>query len=527
MDVRKRPRIDHKTPNDDDTPSPTVALLQTQLNTLRTQLTHAQSMRSLERKSYNLNEERLKRQIADAHLEMEQQREINDAMKHEMDQMEDQMNHWVERAREAEENEAVNAGSGDDEAVAELERNKCNLLQQKLDAVMIQVGELTTALQESQERAATAELKASDVELKLSQLQFDKEEAARNANVSDENCNPQILRATRVQLAESERCARELTRQNNEMKTRLKDMLQVKEKEGLSQRKISQLEKEVQQLQQRVESGQEVETRWMGIRRELLEEGLVEHDDVMDSSDFSVSTAGIPPEIATVVRKVRGLKSNVAKLHEENARLSAVSDERSKRCALFDKELKERNECIFSLEKQLKAANENISRLEVENKKIVAQQVIWKRESEGMRSLLNTYEMQETNAVKSIHSPKLKSNSQEEMSPIVKGLQLSLKSAQEEVKLLTETNQRLESEINGLKSQQKESAVEHERVLEKFGKLRSALMEERSKAQAAEERACKAETLAGKGSYNVDTTRVVSDAQSYVLLTPIIHPHCP
>ena len=512
MDVRKRPRIDHKTGEDDVPSSPTVALLQTQLNTLRTQLTHAQSMRSLERKSYNLNEERLKRQIADAHSEMEQQREINDAMKNEMDQMEDQMNQWVERAREAENIISVNAVSGDDGAITELERNRCSLLQQKLDATVAQVGELALALQESQESASIAETKASDAELKLSQLRFDREEAARAANVSDENCNPQILRATRVQLAESERCTRELTRQNNEMKARIKDMLQLKEKTVLSQRKISQLEKEVQQLQQRVESGQEVETRWIRIRRELLEEGLVENDDTVDSGEFSVSTVGIPPEIATVVRKVQGLKCNVAKLREENVRLSALLDERSKRCTLFDKELKEKNDSISSLKNQLKAANDEISKLEVENRKIVSQQVIWKRESEGMRSLLDTYEMQENNNIKSKHSSKSKSVSQEEISPVVKGLQLSLKSAQDEVKLLTDSNHKLETEIDAVKSQQKESAAEHERVLEKFGKLRSALMEERSKAHAAEERACKAETLAGKGSYNTETTRVVCDA---------------
>ena len=136
-----------------------------------------------------------------------------------------------------------------------------------------------------------------------------------------------------------------------------------------------------------------------------------------------------------------------------------------------------------------------------------------------MRSLLDTYEMQETNYAmsRSNRSSKAGSGSSqikkpEDTSPTVKGLELSLQSARDEIRLLTETNQRLESEIDSLKSQHQESQKEHERVLEKFGKLRSALMQERSKAQASEERACKAETLAGMGSYNPDTTRVVSYA---------------
>ena len=77
------------------------------------------------------------------------------------------------------------------------------------------------------------------------------------------------------------------------------------------------------------------------------------------------------------------------------------------------------------------------------------------------------------------------------------------------MKLLSETNQKLETDLESLRTEQQAAKTEHERVLEKFHKLRNALMDERSKAEAAEARACQAETLAGKGSYNSEMTRVL------------------
>ena len=60
-----------------------------------------------------------------------------------------------------------------------------------------------------------------------------------------------------------------------------------------------------------------------------------------------------------------------------------------------------------------------------------------------------------------------------------------------------------------MKAEYTAAKKEHERVLEKFHQLRSALMEERTKAEAAEARACQAETLSGKGSYSTEASRVV------------------
>ena len=77
------------------------------------------------------------------------------------------------------------------------------------------------------------------------------------------------------------------------------------------------------------------------------------------------------------------------------------------------------------------------------------------------------------------------------------------------MKLLYETNDGLEGTVGELRAERQAAEAWHGRVIEKFGKLRDTLMGERSKPEAAEARTCRAETLAGKGSYNLGTTRVV------------------
>ncbi|EED96370.1 hypothetical protein THAPSDRAFT_260890 [Thalassiosira pseudonana CCMP1335] len=363
MDHRKRPRL-----HNDGEPQPSSSaiitsstststssnntaarLLETELKTLRTELTHSQSIRAIERKNSTRSIDRLKRQLSDAYDEITQNSELIDSLREEIDlhesRMEEMRREWGERIEWYEEQfEILESGGGAGDGV---------------------VGGI------AEDRGGRG--------------------------------------------GKTERTNREIKRQNDELKKRLQDMVQHKERAASSQRRLQQLESELQTVTRQIEEGEETQRRWM---------------------------------------------------------------------------------------------------LELENRKLIAQQQIWQRESEGMRSLLDTYEQQETVLAKSSKTSrstvKLDVPSKtDESSPSVQGLQLSLKSAREEVKLLSETNKRLETDLEALRTEHRASQTELERVLDKFGKLRNALMEERSKAEASEARACRAETLAGKGSYNEDTTRVV------------------
>lgn len=91
----------------------------------------------------------------------------------------------------------------------------------------------------------------------------------------------------------------------------------------------------------------------------------------------------------------------------------------------------------------------------------------------------------------------------------VKGLQLSLSTSKEEIILLKKQIDESKNEREGLQTELTSLKEEHEKVRSKFMKLRSALMEEREKAEKAEDRAAHAESLAGKGAFDQDQTRVL------------------
>lgn len=488
---RKRPRL-----NNEGSLS-TAAVLQTEVKTLRAELEHSQQIRSIERKNADRSEQRLRRQLADALEEAEENKELIESLREELDrfneQMEESREEWRERIQWYEEQweehqhqQELDDVGYNDSAVS---NKKCIMLEKRLNAKDDQIGALEEQLKAALQDAASAR---QELHEKLSEQQ-----QANNGNkgsgASDENSS--FSRDLRIKIAEVERDNRQLKRQNDDMKERLKDMIQHKERAITSQRRIKQLEKELQSATHLVEEGAETQRRWTKFRDEIVQEGLIEGSAVTKGAGSS----SLPPEISTVVRKFQTLKRKMIDIESENSRISQLSEAHLRRCKVLEAQLSEKSQSILQLEKVIGDSKASIDQLELENRKVLAQEKIWRREAAELRSLLDTYEQQETSQSK---LPNMATEN-------VAGLQVSLKSARDEIKLLTDANKMLESKLEEMKSEQSTAKSEHERVLEKFQKLRSALMEERAKAESAEARACQAETLAGKGSYNAETTRVV------------------
>jgi mitotic spindle assembly checkpoint protein MAD1 len=67
----------------------------------------------------------------------------------------------------------------------------------------------------------------------------------------------------------------------------------------------------------------------------------------------------------------------------------------------------------------------------------------------------------------------------------------------------------MNGKLQKLQVEMEDLQKEHERVLDKFSKLRDALMEERANADKAQDRAIHAELLAGKGAFNADQSRAL------------------
>jgi len=508
MDFRKRPRLNNNEGGGDSSSPPSssspailqTGVLQTEIRTLRAELEHSQQIRSIERKNADRAEQRLRRQLADALEEAEENKELVDSLREELDrfneQMEESREEWRERIQWYEEQweEQQHQQQLDDVGYNDsvVSNKKCVMLKKRLNAKDDQIGALEEQLRVALQDAATAR---QELHEKISEQQQQQQQIATGSGVNDENSSSS--RDLRIKIAEVERDNRQLKRQNDDMKQRLQEMMQHKERATTSQRRIKQLEKELQTATHEVEEGAETQRRWMEFRNEIVQEGLIEG---AASVLIKGSSSSLPPEISTVVRKFQALKHKVKELDGENSRITQLSEAHLRRCKVLEAQLNEKSQSLSQLEKDLGETRENIDQLELENRKIRAQEKIWKRETDELRSLLDTYDRQET------AQPKMPASKATEN---VAGLQISLKSARDEIKLLTDTNKQLETTVEEMKSEQVTAKSEHERVLEKFQKLRSALMEERAKAEAAEARACQAETLAGKGSYNAETTRVV------------------
>ena len=501
--------------------SPALMLLQTEIRALQTELDHSQSIRSIERRDAAQSEARLRRRLADAYEEVSQGRETIESLRAQVDRhseaMETSRREWLERVRWYEERWDRERGGDDDDDEDDDRgaggRGRCTLLQDRLDATLDQVRGLEDSLRDAEARRASVEERATNAArlLRSSGTKREGEESETDGG----GAVAETPRDLRIRVAETERANRELRRSNESLASRAKDAMQDRELAASCGRKVALLEREVRDLTRHVEVGREATRRWAEFRKDLLEEGGAflslsaakgegNDDDAtaMTTADGGIPSDVVPPEIWTVVRTFRKLKRDAMHREEEIARATQMSEANSRRCQSLEAKLNDASRSIAKLEETVEDREARISRLEVENLKIVAREDIWKREANGMRSLLDTYDRQETTSWQQQPSKERTTNNAD-------GLQLGLDSAREELKLLSETNAKLVATVDELEAEKKSSRDEHDRVLEKFHKLRDALLEERAKAETAAARAAEAETLAGKGSFNPDTTRVL------------------
>lgn len=318
------------------------------------------------------------------------------------------------------------------------------------------------------------------------------------------------LTKTRLALADSERSNRSLTRKYEEAKNKLQELNQVDERFQRSQERTSFLESQYSSVLKKLMTMEEVEKEWKHFRKELLFTLPSEQTVIFSDAKRDIASTA-PPEISAVVRKFQGLHKEVkdkadecesyrAQLESSNRRLSALQ---TKIDALASLELQ--------MEQLKKSETKKLDFLQMEVDRAKASERIAKAEAKSMKQLLDTYELREASEVKEGTMKILGVGAGEAkiVGPGVAALTTSLFSAQQEIDMLKETHKNVCKQLQDLQVSFDEKMAEHKTVLEKFSKLRSSLMDEREKAKKAEDRAIHAETLAGKGSYNQDITRVL------------------
>eukprot|EP00984_Skeletonema_dohrnii_P009105 scaffold3445_cov120-Skeletonema_dohrnii-CCMP3373.AAC.1 len=164
MDLRKRPRLNNEGDLSPPSRSTAAAVLQTEIKTLRAELEHSQQIRSIERKNADRSEQRLRRQLADALEEAEENKDLIDSLREELDrfneQMEESREEWRERIQWYEEQweEQQHQQQLDDVGYNDsvVSNKKCVMLEKRLNAKDNQIEALEEQLRSALQDAAAA-----------------------------------------------------------------------------------------------------------------------------------------------------------------------------------------------------------------------------------------------------------------------------------------------------------------------------------------------------------------------------------
>jgi mitotic spindle assembly checkpoint protein MAD1 len=314
------------------------------------------------------------------------------------------------------------------------------------------------------------------------------------------------LNGTRIKLAQAKTENRQLSRQVKELSRKAQLVTEQREVAKRAQHRCEKLELENKSLRKDHDSHLAHKRQWDSFRREIDQT----FSDTNGPSNNNNTDNSHPPEIATVLRHVKALKQHISRIKKERSGLQGNLDSSNRHISVLEQQAKEDGSAVQKYQIEIKELRTKMEASEDALRRVQAQEIIVQREADNLRDLLKTYEQKESQ-LSSMRGSESKNPGDTEMheSPTVKGLQVSLESTRDQLKVLTEQHKTLTEEVDPLRKQLKDMETEHERVKKKFGLLRDALMVERAKAERAEEQAHEAERLAGKGSFNTDTTRVL------------------
>ena len=520
LDIIKKPMASSST-STSMSQNHTVQQLSFEISNLKTELSNLRSLSNMDNMKSESKEKSLKRYILSLEEDVKSANALAEEIRGESENALEEMNaarrkaandanDWQQSYMELEEKGFGMDSSSNTEKLNIVEKEKEHLLQkiqsqdEEINSLRLQCSRLaTTQPNNCDERDEQSEMEGADADkTPLS--------PAPPAVLSE-------LYRTRVKKAEFERLNRQLSNKNGELQEKADQLVFYRETAQQAESKVEKLERELTKVRREREKHQLVESRWCQFRGELMNQkfahGVSQTDNRRQSFDSRSDDENVPPEIARVLRHIRLLNSKVEELEGDNTKKYQQVESSQRRLQVLEKKIEEQKVEL----KELHDRNSNLwdksKQVELELKSIKAQESIWKRENSSMVALLETYEKMEQNLSPQKKGATKTSNLQP--SPIVDGkqsksaLQICLNSANEKLKLLQSQYEAMKDEKSKLEKEKETSSAEYERVKKKFEQLREALYKEREKAEEAEQRATTAETLAGKGSFNLETTRAL------------------
>ena len=501
-------------------------MLEAEVAALQKDLDHERSVRRLEARRVESMEKRWKSQMEFLVAEEMESRQLLEEMNRrneaDLEIAQNARREAVERCTQAEQKVAslLMDHSSNEEGALLLERNKRRILETKCATLQKEVESLQTIIKESSQASSTTELIHTDDSLNHNAQKKRKLSTDVPLADDDPSDDASALRKERdelkVQLAQTQRSNRQWIRKANETSKRANEALHYQQAAQRTQEKLEDLQKERDQLVLKTQQYSLVQDQWAGFAQTLRahSQDLMDKQESINKQDNDQQkTNAAPPEIASVLRHIQSLKDKNQNLLTLLDSTNVKSQASQQHITNLERTVQRNQLANETLEATNKAINQTLKQTEDQLKTIQAQESIWKKEASSMRTLLDTYEHMERN----LTSPNKSSSALDETSSSTDiktsastaSLQLSLDSTKEELQLLVERNRKLLEEKDAMLKQANADKEEHERVLSKFEKLKKALFAEREKSQKAEERATEAETLAGKGSYNSETTKVL------------------
>lgn len=483
-----------------------------EIDQLKTELSKVKSQRKIDNIQAENNIKRLKRHIVTLEQDAKDANSLVEQIKIQSENdIEEMMKKKLEASKEAEDWERRywalrNESSVDGEDKDSL-RGKLTLAERKNLAL--------------EEKMKCLETEVSQLREKLSDaINVQHNEIPESENVKDhssrEDSPPGVLspappavlselNRTRMKLADAERLNRQLTRKVEQLQSQANQMVHYRELSQNTSNKLVTLENELKIVRRERASLRIVETRWIEFRKELVKSNL--GSEILDGS--GEGNENMPPEIATLVRHYRRLEDRAKEAEKSSSMFKVKLDVAHRRIESLEKGGAELNNECTKLKDEMTELKEKLLRAETVNESIKAQERIWKRETESVRSLLDTYKTVEDEMMKSKTVVKTDPADIAERDATAKALSVSLHAAQEEISVLKRDIETRNAENDALNNKLNALRDEHELVRSKFTKLRDALFQEREKAEKAEDRVAEAEALVGKGAFNQDSTRVL------------------
>jgi len=473
-------------------------VLSTQLETLQAELDHERSLRSLDQKRFQQSQQRLERQVEFA---VEEAKEAKALMEEIREQSEDYAQALKSKQR------ALQLQCQELQYELDMARNEAA---EDMNEESPQVAVLQEQLEYQKEETRGLRKTIKQLQQELEQANKDRD-AAMNSRSYQENTTPSStdappqvmkeLNAVRIELQEEQRKNRQLHRQATQLQAKNKEVRQEMLAQQAAAQRLSQLEEQLQERDRALALAQAQVATWNEFGANMSQ--LLVSSSSQDGKQAmrSVHKPGIPPEISVIQRYLQDATKEARDKQTQNQALETQLEAADDKLQELQRTIRELEQSKVSLKKDLENAKHQQSIALDQVQVLENQKSVWDREMTTLRSIVKTFD--------ELPLPGKDNVNQQEMNAQMKMLKASLDATKEELEVIKEAKNKIQATLDTALAEKAELQSTHNTVLEKFGKLKEAVYAERAKSEKAEARAVHAEELAGKGSFNPETTRVM------------------